>query len=220
MTVTLTGVVILLIIAGFVIYGVKVGLMQSVFSLISVFFTTVFTWLIYPWVAGLLMKTPLYQGLHDWIYRTLSTNQQLAEGMPDFIGKLPPFLQDTIQKAVLSSADSFLAYCTQALAVLAVNVVSILVLFVGIRLMMTLLKRFGKAINKMKLIGPVNALLGGVFGLVQGVVIVYLVVMIISYLPTTAVYERVREDLTVSPVGNILYQEDRSIFGLKPRFPQ
>ncbi len=220
MTVTLTGVVILAVIVGFVIYGVKVGLMQSVFSLISVFFTTVFTWLIYPWVAGLLMKTPLYQGLHDWIYRTLSANQQMAEGMPDFIGKLPPFLQDVIQKAVLQSADSFLAYCTQALAVLAVNVVSILVLFVGIRLLMMLLKKFGKAINKMKLIGPVNALLGGIFGCVQGVAIVYLAVMIISYLPTTGIYERVREDLTVSPVGKVLYNEEMTIFGLKPRFPR
>ncbi len=220
MTVTLTGIVILLVITGFVIYGVKVGLMQSVFSLISVFFTTVFTWLIYPWVAGLLMKTPLYQGMNEWIYNTLSSNQQLAEGMPEFIGKLPPFLQDVIGKAVLSGADSFLSYCTQALAVLAVNMVSILVLFVGIRLVMMLLKRFGKAINHMKLIGPVNALLGGLFGCVQGIAIVYLAVMVVSYLPTTPVYERVREDLKVSPVGKVLYAEDRSIFGLKPRFPQ
>lgn len=219
MSFTITGVIILLIILGFTIYGIKVGLIGAVFSLLSIFFTTVFTWLIYPWVAGLLLKTPLYDGLRDWITKSLESNQGLTQSMPEFVNNLPEFLRSSVENTVTQTADNILGYCAEALSVLAVNVISIILLFVGIRLLFTLLKKIGKAVNKVKIIGPVNSFLGGVFGCVQGIIMVYLIVMVISYFPTTQVYEHVRDELQVSMVGKILFNERMTIFGIKPRYP-
>lgn len=216
---TITGISILLIILGFTVYGIKAGLIRAVFSLFSIFFTTVFTWLIYPWVAGLLMNTPLFNGIRDWIFHSLDSNQQMAQSMPEFFQNLPGFLRNSVEKAVTQTTDSILVYCAEALAVLTINVISILLLFVGIRLLITLVKKIGKAVNKVKIIGPVNSFLGGIFGCVQGIIVVYLIIMVISYLPTTKAYEVVRDDLQVSAVGRILYNERITLFGMKPRYP-
>lgn len=217
---TITGVVILLAILSFTVYGIKVGLIRAVFSLFSIFFTTVFTWLIYPWVAGLLMKTPLFDSVRDWLLQSLNSNQQMAQSMPEFFQNLPGFLRSSVEKAVTQTTDSILAYCAEALAVLTINVISILLLFVGIRLLMILVKKIGKAINKVKIIGPINSFLGGIFGCFQGIIVVYLIIMVVSYLPTTKVYETVRDDLKVSAVGKVLYNERITLFGIKPRYPQ
>lgn len=220
MSFTITGIGILLIVLGFTVYGIKAGLIRAVFSLCSIFFTTVFTWLIYPWVAGLLMKTPLFSAVRDWIFHSLDSNQQMAQSMPEFFQNLPGFVRNSVEKAVTQTTDSILAYCSEALAVLAVNVISILLLFVGIRLLIRLAKKIGKAVNKVKIIGPINSFLGGIFGCVQGIIVVYLIIMVISYLPTTEAYAMVRDDLQVSAVGRLLCNDQLTLFGMKLRYPR
>ncbi len=217
---TVTGVVIILAVLGFAVYGVKTGLVNSVFGLCSIFFTTVFTWLLYPWISGLVMKTSIYTWIYDWSLQALSGNEQLAQSTPDFLVNLPAFLRSAVESFAAETAGSMQEYCARGLAALAINAICIVVLFVGIRLLLSLAKKLGKQINKIIIIGPINTILGGAFGVAQGLALVYLVMMIVSYLPATKVYETVKNDLQVSYVGQLLFREDMNIFGFEPRYPQ
>ena len=50
----------------FFIFGWKSGFLKSVFDLFSFFVTVVITWLLYPTVAGWLIKTPLYEKINKF----------------------------------------------------------------------------------------------------------------------------------------------------------
>ena len=62
-------------------------------------------------------------------------------------------------------------------------------------------------------------ILGAFFGFVQGLFICYVVIMIISYFPTTKTYDFVAEDMEKSYICKIMYNENVNLLGFKPIYP-
>lgn len=219
MSITITDICIVLIFSGFIIYGCKIGLIKAVVDLLAVFLTGILTWFLYPHFAALIMKTPLYYGINKWITLTLNNNDILSKSIPEFLIKLPDFMKDSIAIASKQAFESTIASVSEGITVLAVNAISIILLFILIRLMMLLIKKIGYKINKLFVIGPVNVILGGIFGLIQGVLIVNLAVMIISCFPTSKLYDRVAVDIEKSYISGYMFNEDSNFLGIPVKYP-
>ena len=58
MTITLTGIIIAVVLITFFVFGMKTGLIKSVFDLLAFFLTWALTWIFYPHLAALLLNTP------------------------------------------------------------------------------------------------------------------------------------------------------------------
>ncbi len=221
MAFTVTGIIIVIVFIILFILGMKDGLIKAVFDLLSFFLTWAFTWVFYPYVSGMIIKTPLYEGITKWFEMTLSTNPIMTETIPEFFVDLPPFIKESIVTSSKQGLDSIIASTAEALSVLAINVVSIVGLYIIFRLISLLVKKLGEKINKILLIGPVNMILGGLFGLVKGIFIVYIAVMIISFFPTTKVYDIVKNDINSDKIiCGTLFNEDAKIMGFSVRYPQ
>lgn len=219
MSITFTGIIIVIVLIFFIVIGAKNGLIKEIFDLFAFFLTWALTWLLYPYLAGALLKTPLYQSISDWIEMTLNNNQLVTETMPEFFIGLPDFIKDSIVISSKQAFENLVSSTVDALAVLAINTISIIILFLLFRLLSVLIRKLGKKINKIMLIGPVNMLLGGAFGAIKGVFFVYIAVMIISFFPTAKLYDKVAVDLNSSYICNFLFNEDIEFMGLSPRYP-
>jgi uncharacterized membrane protein required for colicin V production len=169
----------------------------------------------------MIIKTPVYTGITKWCEMTLSSNPLMTETIPEFFADLPPFIKESIVTSSKQGLDSIVASTSEALAVLLVNAVSIIGLYILFRLISLLIRKLGEKINKILLIGPVNMILGGIFGLVKGIFVVYIAVMIISFFPTTKVYDIVKNDINSDKIiCGTLFNENAKIMGFSVRYPQ
>ena len=219
MNVSFIGIIIILIIAFFVIRGLKIGLVKAIFDLLSFFIVGILTWFLYPTVSKFLISTPLYDIIHNWLSSTLQNNNLLFTSIPEFLSELPSFLKESIVVSSKNAIDNLLSTATDALAVLTLNVISIIILFIGLSILAFFVRKLGTFINKIIIIGPINMILGAFFGFVQGIFICYLIIMVISYFPTTKIYDFVGKDMEKSYICKIMYNENVDILGFKPTYP-
>ena len=218
MNVSVVGIAIIAILLIFFIIGWKNGLIKAIFDLLSFFIVVAFTWALYPSVSQLLMQTPLYTIINNWADMSIKDNVIFTKTLPDFFNDLPLFVKNSIYITSKISENSFLASAADALAVLTINVISIILLFILLTVLTKLIKKYAKYINKIILVGFFNRVLGGLLGLIQGVLVSYFIIMIISYFPTTEIYDFVAKDMDKSYVCKIMY-EDLNVLGLKPTYP-
>lgn len=216
--ITITGGAILLVLVLFTIYGMKMGFVKAVFDLFSFFFTGILTWFLYPVVASWIIKTPLYKFLNGFILTTLSDNITLEKSLPEFFIKLPTFMKDSVMETSRQAFGSLIESTGEALTVLAINLISIILIFLAVRLVALLLKKYAVKINKIIIIGTVNKILGGIFGFIQGYFLVCLILLIISLFPYGKIQTQISKDLETSYVAGIMLNENTDIFNITQRY--
>ena len=219
MTITLTGIIIAVILIIFFVFGMKTGLIKSVFDLLAFFLTWALTWIFYPHLAALLLNTPIYEGVNKWLTLTLNNNDLVSESLPEFFVNLPNFIKDSIVISSKQAFESLISSTVDALTVLTMNIISIIVLYFLFRFISHLIKKAGNKINKIMIIGPVNMLLGGAFGVIRGLFVVYISMMLISYFPTTKIYDFTAKDIERSYICSKMFNEDIKFLGLSVRYP-
>ncbi len=219
MNISIVGILIVAVIMLFLIRGWKNGLIKSVFDLFSFFIVGILTWLLYPVVSDFLIKTKLYETINNWMVESLNNNDFLSSTLPDFFVNLPEFMKESVISSSESAISSSIVSIANALTVLAINVISIIALFIVLSILAFFVKKLGSFINKIIIVGAINRILGAFFGFVQGLFICYIVIMLISYFPTTKLYGYVANDMNNSYVCKVMYSEDVSILGFKPTYP-
>ena len=219
MSITVTGIVVVLILIAFFIIGMKTGLIKSVIDLIAFFLTWTLTWMFYPYLASLLIKTPIYDGVKKWLILTLDNNDVITQKLPEFFINLPEFIKDSIVISSKQSFENLIFSATDALTVLTINVISIVALYFILRVLSMLIKKLGKKINKIMIIGPVNKTLGGAFGIVKGFFIIYIIMLLISCFPTTKIYHFVEKDIEKCIICSKMFNEDVKFLGLSVGYP-
>lgn len=219
MSISVIGIIIILTILVFLVRGWKIGLVKAIFDLLSFFIVSGLTWLLYPTVSKFIISTPLYNGIHNWILMTLKDNDLMKFTIPEFFEELPGFIKESIVVSSKQAFDSIVSSTSDALTVLTINVISIIALFVLLTIISFFIRKLGTFINKIVIIGPINMLLGAFFGFVQGLFICYLVIMVISYFPTTKLYDYVANDMDKSYVCKMMYNENINFLGFKPIYP-
>lgn len=219
MNISFVGIIIILVVLLFIIRGWKSGLVKSIFDLLSFFIVGLLTWFLYPVLSKFLITTPVYNGIHKWLISTLQNNEVLSTGIPEFLSELPSFLKESIAVSSKNTIDTILSTVSDALCVLTINVISIIILFIAFSIMAFFVRKLGNFINKIIIIGPINMILGAFFGFVQGMFISYLIIMVISYFPTTNIYNYVATDMEKSYICKIMYNENIDILGFKPTYP-
>lgn len=213
-------IVICLILILMFILGYKRGFIKSVFDLFSVFLSWILAWLLYPTISSFLVKTPLFEIVKDYIRKNLSIGAEAsAQTLSSYISNLPEFLNKSLMSTAADASVEILNSMENTLAVLAVNIISIIVIFIAVRIFMFIMKVFSEKINDIILIGSINKFLGGVLGLIQGILIVYLIVFAITFFPSSKVYSYVASEIETSYVCGKMFNEEVKILGIKPTYP-
>ena len=162
----------LIIMGTALLIGYKGGFLRSVVGFASVIASAFGGFLLYPYVTDILIKTPLYSGIVSWLSGLL-TNRINEEALPEMFIK---YNADTFSGVVLKMAEG--------IAVVILNIISIIIILVLIRVLFHFLKKTAKWINKLPVIGLLNRILGMVFSGASVIIVIYIIVAVIVLPPS------------------------------------
>ncbi len=179
--------------------GVKRGFLGMLVGFLSGILTLVLATLLCRPLATGLGSMGLGAKLSAFFTRTFSLDQgafgqTLAENCESVIKglSLPSFIKDSLTEAATAAladgqSGTLGAIVADGLTNIALVAIAWIGLFVVLTIVFAILKRFVRIFNKLPLIGAVNKILGAVLSLVVGaaiiVVVMYLFILLSSFLP-------------------------------------
>jgi len=200
----------------FMYLGYRRGLLNMVYSLGSFVLAIFLAIYLFPIVAEWLMTTPVYTALKDYIIRTMGLEDMIYGTATEFIAGLP--LPDMISRYLLrnstpemferlnvSSIEQFVA---AYFARMAINIIALVLVFILVRLLLGFISKLFDLVGRLPVIKHFNRGGGLLFGLVQGLLIVWigLAIMILFFLDPTG--PELRQMLDDSLIVGWIYEHN------------
>lgn len=220
-TAILTGVILFLALMFYV--GFKKGFIKILLSLIA----TVIAFILAIVLAGpvetyIKEKTPLYDSLKKQMTEYV---EKYVEDSVDMAGldsqkeaikelKLPSSIQDkliddnTAEMKLDMGVASFSEYLAASLADILIQAATVLILFIIIKIILKVLISVLNVISHLPLINELNKSLGGVFGLVEGVCILWVVCLALTAISGTEMGEQVLSAISSNNILNFIYSNN------------
>ena len=176
------------IIVGIMFIGKKVGLLRMVFILGIVFFAALIARLTVPLVNSALTNMKLGDSVKSSVRNTVNgwikEDEELDfDGVVKKLG-LPDGVADVAEKSVSdirsSTGEALAEKTSDFVSKATVKLVSYVSVAVIVILILVIISLITKIVNKIPILGTVNALFGVLVGLVTGIVIVFLTCVFVS----------------------------------------
>jgi len=164
-------IIILIIMAGCVLWGAKKGFVRAFMSVVSFIIAIAAAVLCFDWFSALLTNSFVGKTIGGWIGSGLenaASDAMEAVQLPKIFGAV--------------SLNAPIAELTQKLTGLIVSILAIVLLILIIKLVLRLLVALLDSVARVPVLKQCNGLMGGVFGLLAGAVWVTLLVSVISAL--------------------------------------
>ncbi len=178
--------------------GFLSGLVSFVGWLVSAFVAHTFCTVIADYVYINFIKSKIYSA----VFNALSNHTpSISSSYSDFFESLPESLrtllgsvdpetlneifsdpQRTIESVSLQICEDVIGPVVMTLLV----ALSFIIIFLLCMLIVNLLARLFKGVRKIPIIGPINTFLGGVIGVAEAVIVIYVIKIIIEFVTTAA----------------------------------
>lgn len=205
-----------------IIIGLKRGLVKMAFSLASVFIILILVNILTPSVKQLLKSTPVYTEINKAIEEyvgehmanaTEEITQSGVNAQKTIIEELP--LPKGVKTSLIENnnqegykdmkVDSFSSYIATALSELILSAVTFVVLFVVISIMVKILMEVLNIVAKLPVINTFNTAGGAIIGLMEALVILWIVCIIITACSTTEWGQQVCKAISENEMLNFIY---------------
>ena len=206
-------VVDLIIIIGIILcmfFGYKKGLTGSLIKLLSFAIAVVVALMFYkPLAKSMIDNTVIDDNIHSAIVETLNKNETVqSEENKKENTNLIQNIEDNIKKQADQAKNEIIEQTANEATQTVVYAGSLLVLFVGARIALMIISIFVKQVTKLPIIKQVDKTGGIIYGLVEGIVIVYVVLAVISLLSVVISNNVVATAVEDSYIGSLLYNNN------------
>ena len=196
----------LILIACFILFifvGYKKGLAGSLIKLCSFVIALILALALYKPVANAIKdNTQIDENIKSTIVETFGQQEQTQEeNMPkDLVQNISSEIENATAEAVNNIA--------QSISDTIINIGAGIVIFIVARLLLIIVSIFAKQIVKLPIIGLVDKVGGIAYGAVEGIVIIYIVLGLISLSSLIWVDNAVVTAITNSGIGSFLYNNN------------
>ncbi len=205
--VDIIGIIILILFCG---WGMKKGLVKSIYSLGSLILSLILALTLYPAVSDFLQESVVYDYVQINVYKVF--NEEQNETVVDKETKnslnLPGSLQETIYGTAKEAASAVKESVAESVAVLAIKILSILVVFILVKILLWVLLKLLNAVSKLPIIRTANKLLGGITGLVYGVLLIYVILAVFTFTTTLNALNKPTELILQSKYVSVMYHQN------------
>ena len=196
----------LILIACFILFifvGYKKGLAGSLIKLCSFVIALILALALYKPVANAVKdNTQIDENIKSTIVETFGQQEQTQEeNMPK---DLVQNISSEIENATLEAVNNI----AQSISDTIINIGAGIVIFIVARLLLIIVSIFAKQIVKLPIIGLVDKVGGIAYGAVEGIVIIYIVLGLISLSSLIWVDNAVVTAITNSGIGSFLYNNN------------
>lgn len=194
--------------------GYRKGLIGVAFKIISFLIAIVITLLLYKPVANLVIEhTNWDDQLEQFIIEKFANTNTSENGsiqkedtnMPDVIvGYINSMIKDTVD----NSKEAIINTISHGLTINSIQLVVMLLLFVVTRLLLIFAKAILELISKIPIIKQCNEVGGILYGILRGILVIYLILGIISLLVPFIANTVVVNIINQSFIGKVFYNNN------------
>ena len=196
----------LILIACFILFifvGYKKGLAGSLIKLCSFVIALILALALYKPVANAIKdNTQIDENIKSTIVETFGQQEQTQEE------NMPKDLVQNISSEIENATSEAVNNIAQSISDTIINIGAGIVIFIVARLLLIIVSIFAKQIVKLPIIGLVDKVGGIAYGTVEGIVIIYIVLGLISLSSLIWVDNAVVTAITNSGIGSFLYNNN------------
>ena len=196
----------LILIACFILFifvGYKKGLAGSLIKLCSFVIALILALALYKPVANEVKdNTQIDENIKSTIVETFGQQEQTQEE------NMPKDLVQNISSEIENATSEAVNNIAQSISDTIINIGAGIVIFIVARLLLIIVSIFAKQIVKLPIIGLVDKVGGIAYGAVEGIVIIYIVLGLISLSSLIWVDNAVVTAITNSGIGSFLYNNN------------
>lgn len=204
-----------------------IGYRNGMIKVLLSFVATIIAFLLSILLAGpcetfIKESTPVYDNLKKQMteyvseYISAEVDTSDIELQKDAIGelKLPSSIKNklinsnTADEKLSMGVDTFSEYLATSLADIVVEVLAVLVLFVIIKLILRIIISLLNIVSHLPIIHGMNKMLGGIVGLAEGVIIIWIICLLLTIVSGTAVGEQIMSEISSNEILNYIYSNN------------
>lgn len=204
-----------------------IGYRNGMIKVLLSFVATIIAFLLSILLAGpcetfIKESTPVYDNLKkqmtEYVSECISAEVDTSdiELQKDAIGelKLPSSIKNklinsnTADEKLSMGVDTFSEYLATSLADIVVEVLAVLVLFVIIKLILRIIISLLNIVSHLPIIHGMNKMLGGIVGLAEGVIIIWIICLLLTIVSGTAVGEQIMSEISSNEILNYIYSNN------------
>jgi len=199
-------ILLILIIATY--FGYKKGFLRTLTGVISIILSFVLALNFSPQVETFIKSTPIYENIYENIEKNVTPTSTNEDEYNTSKLNMPQQMIKDIKENTESAKNEVVNTLTQKICDTAVKIVSIILIFLAVRiLIMLLLSGFG-IIKKLPLIGWFDRMLGALFGFVRGFLVVYLLLTVVTAFTVFNVENSLVKSINHSEFAKIMYNNN------------
>lgn len=220
-----TDILVIAIIIGFGIIGMKTGFILSVYRVVSFFASIFVSMKLYPKVAQILAKTSFAANIQDNILKNLllqkqtlspEVNSQVKETAAQTVIehlKLPGFLKESVKAAVpdvsrVLPVDKVMESISSQLTWIVIQIISLILVYIFVRIALIFLKVVLRGIAKLPLFKQLDKIGGFGLGAIEGLLSVYILFAILMLFNSSPKFVKFFASLDSSIIAKFFYQNN------------
>lgn len=191
-----------------ILVGYKKGLTGSLIKLVSFVVALVLAFMLYKPVANLVVEnTQIDDTIKSAIVETLGAKQ--TENTEETTStSILENINKNIEQATLEAREEIVETTAQETTKTIIYIGSGLAIFIAARFALFIISLFAKGITSLPIIKQIDRVGGIAYGAVEGLVIVYIALVIISLISVVWVDNPITIAITKSTLGNMLYNNN------------
>lgn len=223
-----TDIAVFIIIAVFMIIGLKNGFLYSAFRLLSYVMSVIFAIKFYPILSNILKETVLYTNVKTAVINGIIKNQAVnassnAGSSPKAVIdslKLPEFIKNSINEKVVTQdifgVRKILDAVGSEIATLVINILSVVLIYLIIRVGLIFAKAIIKTISKIPVFKQLDKTGGIVLGAIEGVLVIYILCSVFVLFSAFPKFESTIDSIEDSKFANYFYQNNFIVSWIAP----
>lgn len=179
-----------------------------------------------PYVGKILQRTPIYTGIAGQIEERLNVSgAQEASKVSQQIDAINQYdIPDALKEALIENNNSqiyealgitrFSEYVAAYLTCLILNVIAFLILFIVVLILLKLIAASLDLISKLPVLHGINKIGGLIFGLVHGLVNLWIVCIILTLFASTSFGQAIFRQINENPFLGMIYNNNYLLVAL------
>lgn len=195
-----------------IIIGYKKGLVNAIFNICAFLIAIAATFILYKPVSNIIINnTDIEQKIKEVIINN-NTNEENIENTQNQDSSEKTTIQQYIDNAIKGVEETAKEETTElvanAIASKGVQILTWIVLFVGIRIVLTILKFLIKGISELPIIKQFNQVGGLAYGVLKGLIIIYLLLTVMFLVISINGNGEIADAINDSHITKFLYDNN------------
>lgn len=202
---------IIAILALSIFLGYKQGLIGVIFKIVAFIIAILITLILYKPVANLIIQNTTWDDMiENTIYEKLAgTNieegQKINKEESELPGMVVNYINDGIETTVKQAQENVAQMVAKNLTTSIIQIITMLVIFTVTRLLLLFAKVLLEALSELPIVKQFNEIGGILYGILRGMVIVYALLAIASFLLPMLNQTAILEQIDHSFITKFLY---------------